>query len=177
MPRGLPDSFIATAALKSYRGATRGPRGRGGSRFKDTYIQLDFKKIVLYKPVLNYELNAKTGMTGRHMKVLGNKIIVGARKQVGVSTGKLSASIHMAHYSSGTKQYIRVGSSVKYALMHHEGTAPHLITPHPPRTHLRFTSKKGGLVFATAVMHPGTRPNRYLSDQLRKFIRPSKREG
>jgi hypothetical protein len=173
MPRGLPDSFLATAALRGYRRATRGTSRRGGlgRGYKYAYFQLDFKKVVIYKPILNYELNAKTGMVGTHMKVLGGKIIAGARRKVGVKTGKLSASIHMAHYSSGKKQYIRVGSAVKYALLHHEGSLPHLIAPSPPRTHLRFTSKKGGVVYATAVMHPGTKPNRYLSTQLRKFIR------
>jgi hypothetical protein len=138
MPRGLPDSFAMTAALRAGRRISRGTgRGRSGAGYK--FFQIDFKKVVLYKPIVNYELNAKTGMVGRHLSVLGTKIVAGAKRQVGVKTGKLMASIHMAHYATGRKQYIRVGSAVKYALMHHEGTLPHVITPHPPKTHLRFT--------------------------------------
>lgn len=169
MPRGLPDSFIATAVL---RGMRRLRRGRGGPRRRSKkLIVLSFRGVVLYKPILNYELNVQTGMVGMHMKKVGAQIITLARGQVGKRTGKLAASIHMAHYSSGRKQHIRVGSSVKYALAHHEGTRPHFIVPHPPRTHLRFRARSGAVVYPTAVLHPGTRPNRYLSDQLRKVIR------
>ena len=170
MPRGLPDSFFLTAALRAQRSLRRSLRGGRRGRGSQAFI-LQFKGVVLYKPVLNYELNVQTGMVGREMKRLGAEIITLARVQVGKRTGKLAASIHMAHYSSGRKQYIRVGSGVKYALMHHEGTRPHFIVPHPPRTHLRFRARTGAVVYPTAVLHPGTRPNRYLSDQLRKVIR------
>lgn len=170
MPRGLPDSFLLTAALRGARNIRRTSRS-GRRRGRSTAFIIKFKGIVLYKPILNYELNVQTGMVGRELKRIGSQIITLARGQVGKRTGKLAASIHMAHYSSGRKQHIRVGSGVKYALVHHEGSGPHLIVPHPPRTHLRFRARTGAVVYPTAVLHPGTRPNRYLSDQLRRVIR------
>lgn len=172
MPRGLPDSFIATAALRGLRRLRRGgggPPGGPGRRSKKLIV-LNFRGVVLYKPILNYELNVQTGMVGMHMKKIGGQIITLARAQVGVKTGKLQKSIHMAHYSSGRKQHIRVGSNVSYALAHHEGTGPHLIVPHPPRTHLRFRAKSGAVVYPTAVLHPGNKANRFLSSQLRKVL-------
>tara|TARA_B110000503_G_scaffold126803_1_gene195823 strand:- start:10914 stop:11414 length:501 start_codon:yes stop_codon:yes gene_type:complete len=166
MPRGLPDSFAATAALRLARRLNR--RGRGGGRSK--LVIISFQGLVLYKPVLNYELNATGGMVGRHMLKIGGKILVGARRKVGVSSGALRDSIHIEHKSLGKSQYIKVGSSLHYALMHHEGTKPHIIAAKPPGV-LRFRSRGGAVVHTAAVMHPGTKPNRYLSSQLRKFIR------
>jgi hypothetical protein len=162
-----PDSlrFLGYYAKKGARGSGRRRRGRGSQSFL-----IQFKKVVLYKPIVNYELNGKTGMVGMHMKKIGTKIVTLAKAQVGVKTGKLQKSIHMAHYSTGRKQYIRVGSGVKYALAHHEGTGPHLIVPHPPRTHLRFRAKTGAIVYPTVVMHPGNKANRFLSSQLRKVL-------
>ena len=163
----VPDSPWIYAAQKASRGLKRG--GRKGSI--STNVKITFTKVVIYKPILNFELNSPLGMVGGHMRVLGAKIEKAAKAQVGVRTGGLRASIHTDHKTVGGRQYIKVGSSRSHALLHHEGTRPHMISVNPPRTHLRFTSKRGGVVYATTVMHPGTRPNRYLSSQLRKFIK------
>jgi hypothetical protein len=58
-----------------------------------------------------------------------------------------------------------VGSSVSYALIHHNGSRPHVILPVRAKS-LVFTSK-GRLVVTNRVNHPGTKPNRYLTDNLR----------
>jgi|SRR6516225_1368785 hypothetical protein len=59
-----------------------------------------------------------------------------------------------------------VGSSHPIALIHHEGTRPHVILPVKARA-LRFPGNtQSGWVFAKIVHHPGTRPNRYLTDNL-----------
>lgn len=165
----IPDSPIFYYGKKASRFVRRPSRGRGG-RYISTTVKITFSGLVLYKPILNYELNVPGGMVGRHMAVLGQKIEKGAKARVGVKTGRLKTSIHTEHRTVGGRQYIKVGSSLHYALMHHEGTRPHIIAAKPPGV-LRFTSKKGGLVHATTVMHPGTRPNRYLSSQLRRFVR------
>jgi hypothetical protein len=65
---------------------------------------------------------------------------------------------------------IKVGSRLSYAYMHHEGTKPHVITPNPPNTVLVF-GKGSRVIHTKMVKHPGTKPNRYLSDQLRIHIR------
>lgn len=60
---------------------------------------------------------------------------------------------------------VRVGSDNPIALLHHEGTRPHVIVPRN-KTFLRFFRPEGGVVFAKRVNHPGTKPNRYLTDNL-----------
>jgi len=165
----IPDSPWITAGLKGKNALRSASRGRGGG--VSTSVLITFKGVVLYKPILNYELNVPGGMVGRHMWDLGMKIKVGAQRQVGVKSGRLRQSISVKQGTTGNRQHVKIGSDVHYALMHHEGTRPHIITANPPRTHLRFTNKRGGMVYTTSVMHPGTKPNRYLSSQLRKFVR------
>jgi hypothetical protein len=109
-------------------------------------------------------------MVGRRLHTLGTRIVASAKRQVGVKTGKLQRSIHMAHYSSGRKQHIRIGSNMPYALLHHQGTKPHVILPKPPRTTLVFT-KGARIIHSSVVMHPGTKANRYLTDPMRRHIR------
>jgi hypothetical protein len=53
-------------------------------------------------------------------------------------------------------------------LMHHQGTRPHIIVPRRAQT-LRFYSR-GRIVYSKLVHHPGTKPNRYLTDNLRRVI-------
>jgi hypothetical protein len=88
-----------------------------------------------------------------------------AKRQVGVNTGALRASIHMRHFRDTRGQYVRIGSSLPYARLHHEGTRPHFIRPNTKQV-LKFVTR-GQLVITHLVRHPGTRPNRYLSDNLR----------
>lgn len=165
----VPDSPWITAALKG-RNAISRSGGRGVSGVISTNVKITFTKVVIYKPILNFELNHPSGMVGQHMRNLGLKIQAAAKKQVGVKTGALRQSINMEHKTLGGRQYIKVGSNMSYALMHHEGTRPHMIAAHPPGM-LKFRGRGGAMVYRTAVMHPGTKANRYLSSQLRKFVR------
>jgi hypothetical protein len=122
-------------------------------------------KVVFYKPVLDEVLKSPNGMVGRYLAERGRRIVIAARMQAGVKTGKLKASIHMRHEVGGTSgQYVKVGSSLHYALLHHEGTKPHIIVPNRASV-LRFSSG-GRVIYTHAVRHPGTRPNRYLTDNL-----------
>lgn len=127
-------------------------------------------KLVIYKPILNFELNSRYGMVGKHMHILANRIAMGARRQVGVDTGALRKSIKINHFEGSRGQSVHIGSDLSYAYMHHEGTVPHVIRPNPPRTVLRFRSGSR-VIYTPVVNHPGTKPNRYLSDQLRLFIK------
>lgn len=64
--------------------------------------------------------------------------------------------------------FVRVGSESPIARLHHEGTRPHLIRPVNAKL-LRFPANRGlggGFIYATVVHHPGTKPNRYLTDNL-----------
>lgn len=115
-------------------------------------------------------LNTKGGAVGRYMSVQGQKISTLARSKAGGNTGALKASIHVTkrgRYVAG--QFIRVGSNLPYARLHHQGTKPRVIVPQKRRV-LRFFVK-GVAIFTPVVMHPGTSPNRYLTDAMRAVIR------
>lgn len=125
-------------------------------------------KVIIRKPAYNFEFNNPDGMVGRYLANKGRKLEVLAKAQVGVRTGALRSSIHMRHSRDPRGQYVMVGSRLNYALMHHEGTKPHLIVANNAKV-LRFV-KGSSIVYAHSVMHPGTRANRYLSDNLRKVM-------
>jgi hypothetical protein len=120
--------------------------------------------IIFRKVELDVMLNEPRGLVGRHLATRGAMIVAAAKRQVGVKTGALRASIHMRHTRRGAGQAIQVGSPLKYALAHHEGTRPHIIVPNRARV-LRF-SAGGRVVYTHAVRHPGTRANKYLTDNL-----------
>lgn len=67
---------------------------------------------------------------------------------------------------------VRVGSNSPIALLHHEGTRPHVIFPRTASALYFYLPAAGGFVFAKSVNHPGTKPNRYLTDNLWLAIRP-----
>jgi hypothetical protein len=167
-------TYVGRKLYKSGRKSARSGLGRRGApplfRGSSLSFTYSFKGLVLYKPILNYELHTQSGMVGRRLHTLGTRIVASAKRQVGVKTGKLQRSIHMAHYSSGRKQHIRIGSNMPYALLHHQGTKPHVILPKPPRTTLVFT-KGARIIHSSVVMHPGTKANRYLTDPMRRHIR------
>ena len=121
-------------------------------------------KVVLRKAEYEFFFNEPSGKVGRHLAIRGGLIVRAAKAQVGVRTGALRASIHMRHSRDTRGQYIRIGSAMNYALLHHEGSKPHMIKPDRAQI-LRFTSR-GKVMYAHAVMHPGTKPNRYLTDNL-----------
>jgi hypothetical protein len=126
-------------------------------------------RVVFRSTVIENYLDMPGGQVGRYLGRRGRIIEAAAKRQVGVSTGALRSSIHMRHMTDPRGQYIKIGSSLSYARMHHEGTKPHLIRPNTAHM-LRFVSK-GQIVFAHMVRHPGTPANRYLTDNMRRIIR------
>lgn len=160
MTKFFPDSPFITAAQKAMQ-ASKGMYASGGGAVGFSY---KFTNVRLYRPVLDLYLNSSTGEVGKYLKRKGRLIVALAKRQVGVDTGKLKESIRMIHERTSRGQQIRIGSSLPYALMHHEGTRPHIITPQEAGI-LRFSSG-GRIIYTHKVDHPGTRPNRYLSDQL-----------
>lgn len=166
MPRGFPDSFVLTAALRLKRRLQRG--GRGGPLGAPGRPPVAYKlvNLTLYKPIVNFELRNPYGTVGRYVHKIGNRVAQRARLQVGVKTGRLKASIKFQHIQRAGEAAVKIGAYTHYAKMHHEGTRPHVITPTKPGTQLIFM--KGARIIRTPLVnHPGTRPNRYLTDQLR----------
>lgn len=167
MPRGLPDSFLLTGALRLKRRLQRGGRGGPPGRPPVAYKLVN---LVLYKPIITFELRTPYGMVGRYMHRVANRITQRARNQVGVKTGRLKASIKFQHIQRAGETAVKIGAYTHYAKMHHEGTRPHVITPNRPGGQLVFV--KGSRIIRTPLVnHPGTKPNRYLTDQLRPPIR------
>lgn len=126
----------------------------------DVIFRPDLKAVDIF-------LNSPNGPVGRYLRKVGLRILAAAKRQVGVRTGALRASLHMRHLRDTRGQYLRIGSSLRYAYLHHEGTKPHLITPKKKQV-LQFTTK-GRVVMTHLVRHPGTRPNRYLTDNLKRM--------
>jgi hypothetical protein len=125
--------------------------------------------IVFREPVLSKFLESPSGEVGKYLFKKGTQIVALAKGQVGVRSGALRSSIHMRHIRDSRGQYIKVGSSKKYARLHHEGSRPHMIYPRKAKM-LRFVSR-GQVVYANSVRHPGTKANKYLTDPMRKIVR------
>jgi hypothetical protein len=169
MPRGFPDSFVLTAALRLSRRLRRGgatPIPRPSNR----PLAYKLVNLTLYKPVTEFMLRSHRGNVGRYMYGVGSKITVRAKNQVGVKTGRLRDSIKFSQVKKAGETAVKIGGYTHYARLHHEGTRPHIITPNKPGGQLVFV--KGSRIIRTPIVrHPGTKPNRYLTDQLRPGIR------
>lgn len=114
---------------------------------------------------LAYVLKSPGGHVGSYLTRKAVIITAGASKQAGSKTGALKRSIGWSYAIKAAGPSIEIGSSLPIAYLHHEGTLPHFIIARR-RRYLRFRSK-GVTVHSRAVKHPGTKPNRYLTDNLR----------
>jgi hypothetical protein len=165
----IPDSpafYYGKKFGRLARSSGSGLRSGGGSRFS-----FNVKNVTINVPALNKELNTSSGGLWRALEIKGEIAVAKAKAQAGFKTGKLRSSIHKRHTGNFTGQYLWIGSTVSYAYMHHEGTRPHLIAPKMAGKMLRFSSKGRMVITPGPVMHPGTKPNPYLSNQLRHFRR------
>lgn len=139
-----------------------GPGGGLGGR--NQYAVYGKVIVVWDYAELDYLLKNRAGAVGRDLERRAMKVMWAAKAQAGLRTGALRLSIHMNHERTPIGQKFLIGSPLSYALMHHEGTKPHVIVAKPPKM-LKFVSK-GKVVYTDIVLHPGTRPNRYLTDNL-----------
>ena len=121
--------------------------------------------VVFRRAELDFLLNSPEGDVGKYLAKKGRLIMAAAKAQVGVRTGALRSSIHMRHLRDSRGQYVKIGSNLDYALLHHQGTKPHVIRPDRAKV-LRFV-RGSRIIYTTSVMHPGTKANRYLSDNLK----------
>jgi hypothetical protein len=169
MPRGFPDSWGLWATKKAFRGikgsGARAVRAAGGG--SSTHYTYKFSHLNLHKIRLDAYTKTAKGPLWGILQRRGKLVISLARRQVGVDTGRLRASITMDHKTVRYGQELKIGSKNKIAYLHHEGTKPHLIVP-KTAPQLVFMSK-GRIIRTQMVKHPGTRPNQFLSDQLFVF--------
>ena len=146
------------------RGGLRAPRRVGGG----TVYAYKFDHIILYQEKLDEMLKTPAGGLWKYLEVQSDLAVAGAKLMVGVKTGRLRESIKKKHTGHSRGQTVWIGSTVKYAYEHHQGTRPHTITP-KSKSELVFVSKSRVLVHTRAVHHPGTKPNPYLASQLHFF--------
>lgn len=123
------------------------------------------------EPVFQHVFESKDGTVGKDLDERALRVVRAAKAQAGVDTGGLKASIRRYWTrSSGKKLTVAVGSNRKIAELHHEGTKPHVIRARNAKA-LRYQGSNGEIVFAKSVNHPGTKPNRYLTDNLGLAVR------
>jgi hypothetical protein len=133
-------------------------------------------KIVIDSKALDDMLKGPNGVVVRFMIQQAEKVQAAAKRQCGYSSetptsgrGHLRDSIVKRIMANGNAEpIVMVGSSHPIALIHHNGTRPHVIYPRTASV-LAFPSDSApnGVQFAMYTNHPGTQPNRYLTDNLR----------
>lgn len=109
-------------------------------------------------------MNDPRGPLLPHLRKIGRTIVAAARRQVGKDTGELARSIHYNIQRFGGLPEVWIGTYNSIAYLHHEGTRPHAISARNAQF-LRF-SVRGRVVYSRTVMHPGTKPNRFLTDNI-----------
>jgi hypothetical protein len=108
------------------------------------------------------------GPVVRRMLLDGDKVKIEAKRLAGHKTGNLANHIVKRVVEEGGKPVVLVGvEGVKYALFHHEGTQPHIIRARRAPRLVFYWPKAGRVVAFPQVNHPGTKPNRFLTNALR----------
>jgi hypothetical protein len=120
------------------------------------------------EPALFEMLNSSTGEVADDLEKRGQRVLSGARVDVGVETGALLADLHVSMEGGRTGPTAYIGSNLDYALAHHEGTQPHEIQAQPGRA-LVF-SYNGIRIFRHKVHHPGTQANPFLQKNLYRAL-------
>lgn len=118
---------------------------------------------------MNAVLRGPGGPVWNDVEKRTNRATTLAKAQVGKDTRALVRSIS-SRVSVGSRGGVTgvVTANDKKAILHHNGAPPHIITARKAQT-LRFKSR-GKIVYAKVVRHPGTKPNRFLTDPLRKVV-------
>lgn len=131
-------------------------RGRVSS--DGSYVYIDPARLTRF-------VNDGGGPIMAELSRRGTNVQSGARRQVGKKSRRLERSIVKRQGVDGRGPFILVVSEgVSYSVAHHEGTEPHVIRAKPGRV-LAWQSG-GNWHYARSVNHPGTAPNRFLTDNL-----------
>lgn len=110
----------------------------------------------------------RNGDVVTYLEKRAHALALAAARDAPKRTGALAASIEVT-VVPGHNPSVVIGSSLDYAYMVHEGTAPHEISASVPGRMLRF--RVGGrVVYAQRVYHPGTEADPFLERHLRKVL-------
>lgn len=134
--------------------------------------------VVMDPAAIALLMRSPRGPVMREMMRDGQRVKREAQRRVGVykpppagprrsrRPGTLRDSIVTRMVQQGANVVVEVGSEDEVALIHHEGTRPHTIVPKRAPRLVFWSARAGKVVIARRVNHPGTRPNRYLTDSL-----------
>lgn len=138
-------------------------------------------KVVIDNVELDHLLGGPNGPLIQALQVAGSIVKAGAQERVGVyrppdaysaghrkrRPGTLRDSIVTRLVRGGPEGVeVLVGSEDPIALLHHEGTPAHVIRARQKPMLVFYWPKVGQVVAFRQVNHPGTQPNRYLTDAL-----------
>lgn len=120
---------------------------------------------------INRMLKGESGPVGRHMVVIADKTVDGARVNAPVRSGDLRRSISITSVQETTfGTEVLVSANIEYALAVHQGAKPHVIEARNAPM-LRFPAKSGFIVYTPRVNHPGNKPNPFLWEALVAAVR------
>lgn len=137
-------------------------------------------KVTLDGARIAAEMRSPTGPLARHLLTRAEEFKQMARKQINDKSGCLSGSIVKRFEETPTGIRIRVIADTSpcsrnhesYALAVHEGTKEHVIEGNPLLAFPWDNGPEGaGMYFFASVKHPGTKPNRFFTDNLHIFLR------
>jgi len=139
----------------------------------DEIFSYSLENVKIYDIPFDITFNEPHGLVGRWMAKRGRVSLAYAKTHAGVRTGRLKASIRLAHdrKAPGRGQQVRIGvpgNGRGYALLHHVGSAPHVITV--KRGRMLAFDVHGRRVLTRTVRHPGTKANHYLTGSFKVFM-------
>lgn len=136
---------------------------------------------------MNELLRSESGATVRYLLSLGDRVQSNARNRVPIGKndpvprrnprrpGTLRASIvkRLAYQGGDPVVVVGVfsGPASKYALYVHEGTVSHPIRAKGNGRLVFYWPRVGAVVYVRAVQHPGTKPQRFLTEALAEELR------
>jgi hypothetical protein len=108
----------------------------------------------------------------KKMHETGRKMRSQAKRYTRRRTGALRRSIEYDVRKIPVGYAIDLSSNMPYASFYHDGTRPHVIAARPGKK-LRFV-RRGNVVYARAVNHPGARGRYNLSRAMRVVLAKSR---
>jgi hypothetical protein len=139
-------------------------------------------RVVLAAGEVARVLRGPNGMVMRDLIKRATRVQLAAQRQVNIGhvhagptryskgVGNLRYSIRkrIVPGGNGGNPSVLVGSDMPYAIFVHQGTRPHIIKPRTKKVLVFYIGNQK--VVARKVNHPGTKPNRFLTDNLKYAI-------
>ena len=124
-------------------------------------------KLIIDGAVMERLMHSPEGLIGRWLYGQAQRVQDAARVDCPKRTGKLSQSIvKRPVITSELGMSVIIGAYQPYAVFVHEGTKAHVIMPKTAKA-LHWVNGAGDDVFAKSVHHPGTKPHRFLTDNMK----------